>query len=397
MFSGNNTSNNDRPFATSSSSSLSQGSDPLLIEQQNAPTETSTADSSSLQEDINTTSMTTPLIINKITKIITLLLLKLTQSKTSTKMFLLLSSGIILGIITPQNPNLPTPAVQYTSSIIGYIYFLCWSVSFYPQIILNYQRRNTTGLSVDFSVLNVVGFGCYSVYVGFLFWSKTVRDQYQHRFHNHHDDGDKDAGEDAVAVQSNDVAFALHAFLLSLIQVGQIVYYQRKIRATTNENNSNISSSSSSSSSSSTMTRNLLHMIHPTTKYFLLSCIVTCIIYTILVLYNIHNIIFLDYLYMLSSIKLIITIIKYIPQVMLNYNRKSTVGWNVWNVLLDLSGGLLSLVQLLLDAWAMGDFTAITGNWVKFGLSFVSLFFDVSCYFCYYFVIFFNKCIWTEC
>ncbi len=38
----------------------------------------------------------------------------------------------------------------------------------------------------------------------------------------------------------------------------------------------------------------------------------------------------------------------------------------------------MSLVQLVMDAWSMSDFTAITGNWVKFGLSFVSLFFDVS-------------------
>lgn len=37
-------------------------------------------------------------------------------------------------------------------------------------------------------------------------------------------------------------------------------------------------------------------------------------------------------------------------QVVLNYQRQSTVGWNIWNVLLDFEGGLLSLVQLLLDA-----------------------------------------------
>jgi cystinosin len=85
----------------------------------------------------------------------------------------------------------------------------------------------------------------------------------------------------------------------------------------------------------------------------------------------------IDFLYMLSSIKLAITIIKYIPQVILNYERKSTIGWNVYNVLLDFAGGLLSLVQLVMDAVAMDNFSAITGNFVKFGLGFVSILFDI--------------------
>ena len=41
----------------------------------------------------------------------------------------------------------------------------------------------------------------------------------------------------------------------------------------------------------------------------------------------------------LSEAKLVISICKYVPQVMLNWSRKSTSGWNVDNVLLDFSGG----------------------------------------------------------
>lgn len=61
----------------------------------------------------------------------------------------------------------------------------------------------------------------------------------------------------------------------------------------------------------------------------------------------------------------------------MNYKRKSTIGWNVWTVLLDFAGGMLSLSQLMMDAYDMNDSSAITGNWVKFGLSFVSIFFDI--------------------
>ena len=39
-------------------------------------------------------------------------------------------------------------------------------------------------------------------------------------------------------------------------------------------------------------------------------------------------------------------ILKYVPQVMLNVRRRSTKGWTIWNVILDLTGGLLSVVQV---------------------------------------------------
>ncbi len=284
------------------------------------------------------------------------------------KILTLLTSGTILGIILPKNKDLPTPTSQYLSSIIGYTYFLCWSVSFYPQIILNYKRKNTTGLSPDFSILNVVGFTCYSIYVCFLFWNSSVRNQYQQRFGGSGSGSGDNDDNSSVPVQSNDVAFAIRAFVLSSVQVGQIIFYyyqaggRRDVRI-------------------STSIHSLISMLHSTTKYFLLGCVVLCIIYAILVSNQIHGLIFLDYLYMLSSIKLVITIIKYIPQVILNHQRKSTIGWNIWNVLLDFSGGLLSLTQLIMDSFALNDFSAITGNWVKFGLGFVSLFFDVSCFF----------------
>ena len=42
--------------------------------------------------------------------------------------------------------------------------------------------------------------------------------------------------------------------------------------------------------------------------------------------------------------KAAITFVKYCPQVYLNWKRKSTVGWSTENVLLDLTGGSLSLL-----------------------------------------------------
>jgi cystinosin len=42
--------------------------------------------------------------------------------------------------------------------------------------------------------------------------------------------------------------------------------------------------------------------------------------------------------------KAAISFVKYVPQVYLNYSRKSTVGWSLANVLLDLTGGILSFL-----------------------------------------------------
>eukprot|EP00979_Chaetoceros_neogracilis_P009968 scaffold2340_cov292-Chaetoceros_neogracile.AAC.2 len=112
------------------------------------------------------------------------------------------------------------------------------------------------------------------------------------------------------------------------------------------------------------------------TRLFVLVAAVLCLIFGILVATG-QRFQWLDFLYVLSFIKLNITIVKYIPQVILNYQRKSTIGWNVYNVLLDFAGGLLSLVQLIMDAVAMDDFSAITGNFIKFGLGLASMLFDV--------------------
>ena len=47
------------------------------------------------------------------------------------------------------------------------------------------------------------------------------------------------------------------------------------------------------------------------------------------------------------------------PQVYLNAVRKSTDGWNIDNVVLDFTGGTLSLAQLLLDAGVSHDWSQV--------------------------------------
>lgn len=61
----------------------------------------------------------------------------------------------------------------------------------------------------------------------------------------------------------------------------------------------------------------------------------------------------------------------------MNYKRQSTRGWSIGQILFDFAGGILSLAQLLLDASFQGDWSGVTGNLPKLGLSNISLMFDV--------------------
>jgi cystinosin len=76
--------------------------------------------------------------------------------------------------------------------------------------------------------------------------------------------------------------------------------------------------------------------------------------------------------------KAAISFVKYVPQVYLNYSRKSTVGWSLANVILDFTGGSLSFLQIWINAVALGEpvFTGDAFNVVKFALSIMSILFD---------------------
>lgn len=82
-------------------------------------------------------------------------------------------------------------------------------------------------------------------------------------------------------------------------------------------------------------------------------------------------------IYSLTYVKLLLTVFKYVPQVIANFRRKSTIGWSITQQLLDLTGGILSLLQLIIDSALQADWSGLTGNPVKLGLANISLIFDI--------------------
>ena len=232
--------------------------------------------------------------------------------------------------------------------LIGWLYFCLWSVSFYPQIILNFKRKSVAGLNLDFVVLNLLGFSLYSGYNLGLYCNTEVRAEYFAQ----HQGG-------VIPVQLNDVVFSLHALLATSVTAAQCLVLEKTGQT-----------------------------VSIPCRAFLVITVLVILISIILSLTTITA--WLTTLNILATIKLVITLIKYIPQAWANYRHKSTQGWSVDNILLDLGGGLASLLQMVLVAHNSRDWDSLTGNPTKLGLAGVSLVFDFL-FLAQHFVLYRNK------
>lgn len=85
----------------------------------------------------------------------------------------------------------------------------------------------------------------------------------------------------------------------------------------------------------------------------------------------------LDVIYIISYVKLLVTVVKYAPQLVHNTRNRSTKGWDISQILLDFAGGLLSIAQLGIDSYIQHDWSGVTGNPVKFFLGNVSMLYDL--------------------
>ena len=88
----------------------------------------------------------------------------------------------------------------------------------------------------------------------------------------------------------------------------------------------------------------------------------------------------------MGIVKVVISFVKYIPQVYLNWRRKSTEGWSLENVLLDFTGGTLTFAQIFLDWASSGKTSQFSSglNVAKFLLAILSIGFDLIFMFQHY-------------
>lgn len=84
------------------------------------------------------------------------------------------------------------------------------------------------------------------------------------------------------------------------------------------------------------------------------------IIMVTVIMASFGNLHWLDFLNYCSYIKLAITLIKYVPQAVMNFKRQSTSGWSIGNILLDFTGGTLSMLQMMLNSYNYSE------NYIRF-------------------------------
>lgn len=101
--------------------------------------------------------------------------------------------------------------VSIITNVWGNKSTLSWSASFYPQPWLNWKRRSTQGIAIDFPLLNVVGFVCYTISTSCFLYSPTIRRQYAARH----------PASPEPTVQFNDLAFGVHAVILVVLTYSQ--------------------------------------------------------------------------------------------------------------------------------------------------------------------------------
>ncbi|KAF5573586.1 CTNS [Fusarium pseudoanthophilum] len=271
--------------------------------------------------------------------------------------------------------------LTFISGLFGWIYFLAWSASFYPQPLLNWRRRSTSGTTIDFPFINVLVYtpllshlshpvglspcrpgildpitttqdpSPYPVqFISILILntnSLEIRAQYAARHR----------GLEST-VQFNDITFALHALFLSIITTSQ--YFAPSLWGFT-------------PNSGNRPSRFILGVAAGCITGVLLTCVIVA---SSPGNDAVYDWVALDIVYAVGYVKLIVTLIKYTPQIVTNYNNQSTDGWSISQILLDLTGGVLSVSQQAIDSYQLRDWSGITGNPVKFALGNISMVYD---------------------
>lgn len=256
---------------------------------------------------------------------------------TATQTGLCVAGSLLFGVIVGLASNSRQSAGRLASSMIGWAYFCAWVISFFPQVLLNQRRQSVAGLSRDMVALATFGFVCYLSYNAALYDpASAAAKEYAARFGR------------SSAVTPPDVAFSAFGVGMNLIIIMQMIAFDPHGWWG-------------------------LSLLWACTLGVLVAAAAGCAVAAAA-----GSLSWLDYVTALSWVKLAATLVKYAPQVVLNFRRRGTGGFHVLGVTLDLSGSVLSLAQLGLDCALAGSFSLVVGDPAKFGLGLLTMVYDVA-------------------
>lgn len=239
--------------------------------------------------------------------------------------------------------------------ILGLTYVCAWSVSMYAPVITNLKQRSSSAVSRDFVMLNITGYFYLlaSLVLQLYMWipiSTTLPE-------------DRTIPVDLKPkVSSFDFWYCFHGFMMNLVLVSQVVSGVKLWNFKTD---------------------NHQNRMKPCYYRFLVISLLVFAILTLKFSYeNSHNgwdnVRTLSYCNALFVLKISMSLIKYIPQALHNYERKSMKGFSIQSVALDITGGIASLLQLMVQISRDQGFSymAIVANFGKIGLALVTLVFN---------------------
>ncbi|GJV84505.1 cystinosin homolog isoform X1 [Tanacetum coccineum] len=218
------------------------------------------------------------------------------------------------------------------------------------------------GLNFDFVVLNLTKHTSYLIYNASMFFSSVVQRQYHKKY----------GVNQMIPVAANDVAFSSHAVLLTAFTLFQITIYYRGTQ--------NVSLVTKVVVSAAWIAIAIAVIIAIATNNWL--WLVSCFKYFAESYYYLFIIVVVmkrntPYDACCSMVQVFMTVIKYIPQACMNFRRKSTIGFSIGNILLDLLGGLANYGQMAVQSIDQHSWLNFYGNVGKALLSVVSILFDL--------------------
>ncbi|XP_058751259.1 cystinosin homolog [Vicia villosa] len=243
-------------------------------------------------------------------------------------------------------------ALEIIYQVFGWLAFLSWSLAGYPQLISNFRRKSVVGLSLDFTILNFTKFWSYLIYNASLFFSPVIQKQYFEKY----------GYGQMIPVAANDVAFSTHAVIINLIVLFQFAIYGK----------------------------GSLKLSKYTIAIFVGVWFIAAVCFFIALPTK-------SWLWLISifnSIQVFMTLIKYFPQALMNFMRKSTDGFSIGSILLDFSGGVLNYSQMVVQSIGQDSWMNFYGNIGKVMISLVSIVYD-TILMCQHYVLYPHKKVLT--
>lgn len=227
--------------------------------------------------------------------------------------------------------------LEHISALIGWSAVIGWGLANYPTIISNYQLKSVQGIAMEYLFFNMMGFILYTLYTSLMWGSSLVREE----FYLEH--------KEYPLIKLNDVFFGVHNLVTNVVMLFQAYCCGYK--------------------------KNDNQVLSMTAK-IIITMVFTYLFGGSIYIYRTQGFTPTEHVFnwmhlftSLGVVKVLMSVFKNIPQIIYNYNRKSTHGWPIVMIWLDFFGASLSFLQLVIDAYQVNNISAIFHNKPKLFLA----------------------------